>query len=492
MRQALSKPFIFAILFLVALMGVAAGLGGDFHLWGGLLLMVGAIGTYFFLVFVCEDRNFLGLRALFAPVWVFTIGLAQLRLLGYQKPWQVRTWCALILAMVVFELGLSLGKTLGMPVALWLKERRGKRVGNFRLKFRPERLFWLCIGVSAVGLFSFIMSYLCRGYLPFFTTSSQAYLTYYSKWVIFVVASAAASPLAYYCIKQQELSRWKKALLWICIFNNTFAYPILMVNRGVFICAALMLTCAVFYLNKQRFWVLCLCLVVILGMYEVGAVARSYTNEYLDYVFEPSEIKIQNVQKDPVKDDHSSDLSKDPINQDVGNLELNKPEDDQALTFQLSPQTAFLYAYLTVSHDNFNEAILNANELTFGLRQLEPFNVILRSKAIENAIEDSEYYMVKDGLTTVNLFGDAYYDLREVGILLLGLIWAIVLGILEQCYLKNRGPFALAALGNALTPAVLCFFSTWFANFTFWMFWGLILLLWIGCCVSRKKRKDRQ
>jgi len=141
---------------------------------------------------------------------------------------------------------------------------------------------------------------------------------------------------------------------------------------------------------------------------------------------------------------------------------------------------------LTVSHDNFNEAVRLTEDYSYGIRQLIPFNVILRSSKLEQAIDNSPYYLVRPHLNTVNLVGYAYYDFGIAGVGILMLIWALAFGMIQAFVLKGSGPFALMALGNTMTPVVLCCFAPWMSVFSNWMHWGFAFILFLIATISKK------
>lgn len=464
------------------------------HYCSALILLVGAVFLYFYIVKKVANRNWMDFTALFTAIWMATIGLAALRLLSYQKIWEVRTWINLILAVVVYQVGIPAGHILGGKIANWVAKHRDWHCGSLCLRFRKERLFWVCLAATVVATGLFIWNIQIKGYLPFFAGHVfNAYTKFYTKRMVFVTAAATVSPLAYWCIKRGNLPTWKKAVMWVCIVLNTFAFPMLAVNRGVFICASLMLTASVFFLNGKKFWVMVACLVVTFGFYEVGSLARNYTNEYLSNIFTPVQLEWEHSdgeeETEPMEDPEIGfgDVSEEA---EQGTLEVG----DQTIVFELPAQAAFLYGYFTVGHDNLNEAILYASTYTYGVRQLSPFNVILRLDWINQINENAEFYKVNYNLTTTNTIGNAYYDLREVGVIVMVLIWAVILGALEKYYLKMEGTFALAAVGNGFSPVILSFFSSWFTVFTFWMFWGTIFLFFLACsvttCRAVKKRGE--
>lgn len=440
----------------------------------GALIIIGAISVYFFAVNKISEKNYLSFVPLFTVVWISTIGLAKLKLLQYQKDWEIRTWICLILATLCFQFGIPLGHKVGQKILEFIESKKDIEIGRLQFEFKKNRVFWICFCITLIAVALFVWNIFIKGYVPFFSTRFNAYIRFYTKRMIFVTAACAVSPIAYWCIKKCELSLWKKICMYFCIAINTFIIPILQVNRGVFIVASLMLTASVFFLNGKRFWVMLLCLVVTFGFYEVGSMARNYSNEYLLSVFEPTEFDPSFGKDDPDDSDIGADsgMDEDQLSNSVTS------------NFRLPAKVSFLYGYFTVSHDNFNEAVANASEYTYGVRQLAPFNVILRSEKISKYIKNAENHFVKPNLNTANLISSAYYDFREFGIAFLVIIWATILGAIEITYLKKKGVFALAALGNCLTPVVLCFFAPWFENFTMWMLWGTILLIMLFSSVS--------
>ncbi|MBQ7288597.1 MAG: oligosaccharide repeat unit polymerase [Clostridia bacterium] len=442
----------------------------------GTVLVVGAVLLYFFMVNKISDKNYLSFSAVFNAVWIATIGLAQLRLLSYQKIWSPRTWISVILTTVFMQIAIPFGHKIGKKIFNRFYTKKSVEIGRVKFEFKKQRLFWICLISTIVSVILFVWNIFVKGYVPFFSTMFNAYAFFYTKRMVFVTAACVISPIAYWCIKKCELAKGKKIWMYICIAINTFIVPILQVNRGVFVVAALMLTAAIFFLNGKKFLVLLLCLVVTFGFYEVGSVARNYTNEYLISVFEPTKFN-------PSDEDPDSN-AEDPDSSDPG--------DTNAGGFQLPAKLSFLYGYFTISHDNFNHAVINASEYTYGVRQLSPFNVILRSQAIYDVLGDAEFHMIKPNLNTANLISGVYYDLREFGVILFVTLWGLLLGAIEMLYLKSKGVFALAALGNALTPVVLSFFASWFENFTLWLFWGTIFLIMLLASITITPKTKKQ
>lgn len=449
---------ILYILFGVFTLGIGAFLNPINHYIGAVLVCILAILLYFYIVYFVSERNWLDIRAVFSGVWIFTIGLASMRLMDYQEKWQTATWIYNALAYAMFQTGILVGLKIWTKIYAKLQTIKSKYV---YVEMKAERLWGCCVGVTLIGLVCFVINICIRGYIPFFSNDTSAYVTFHTIFNLFSIASTMISGLCYYCIKTQKIAVWKKAILVVCILFETFIYPMFIVSRGIFLATALSLVTAIFYLNKRKLWVLCTSLVVVCGIYLILSAARGYTDEQLDTFFEPSEIEIE-------------------------------LEDDEQTVFSLPPKVAFVYTYLTVSHDNFNEAVQNAKEYTYGLRQLAPFNIkplnlIFDFSPVEEAL-DEENYLVRPHLTTINLIGFFYYDLRAFGIVFFMLLWGCIFGMIQKCYHSKKGPFALVGLGNTMTPVALCFFSPWTSLLQFWVLWGMGWILWAIACITFGKK----
>lgn len=446
----------------------------------GLIAVLCAIALYFYVVFFTAERNWLDIRAMFTAVWMGTIGLAALRLTGYQEQWQSLTWICMGLAYVAFEIGACFGVHYGKKWQPALCKGFGNlRLGKWHFSFRPARLFPICVITTAIGLACFVTSITIKGFIPCFSSDPFAYTNFYTKFHIFSVAACAISGLCYYTIRTQQLRIWQKLILYICILYTAFLFPIMVVSRGVFVVGAVSLTASVFYLHKKRFLALLLCLVTILGVYMACSYLRNYTDSQLSSLFEPIDVELgDSVDATDSTDTTDTTDSKDPVE-----------SPGAPITFRLSPKMAFLYGYITVSHDNFNESVQNTETFTYGIRQFAPFNVILRSKAIEDKLANCEVYFVRPHLNTTNLIGDFYADFGVVGVALCMLLWAFLFGLNQGVYEAGKNPFLLLILGNTMVPIVLCFFSTWLSLFNHWLLWGTILLFALACCVCKQPKE---
>ncbi|MBQ8625398.1 MAG: oligosaccharide repeat unit polymerase [Agathobacter sp.] len=453
------------------------------HFLTGLLLIIAAFALYFANVFVVANKNWLDIRGVFAGVWLATIGLAALRLTDYQEQWLLKTWILLAVAYFMFQLGASFGINMGVKI-YDIKEAIASKLNLKKAGFyvKENRLFLICIIVTALGLTCFILNVAIKGFIPAFSNDLYAYINFYTKFHLFAVAATAISGLCYYCIRTQPIALWKKIVLWVCIFYLVILFPILVVSRGVFIIAALPLAVTIFYLNKRKLYVFIFCLVIIGGVYLLTSNLRGYTDEQLGSLFQPSDIVIGGLDTEDTEIPGESESTTEDEDDSQGNH-------SQVITFTLPPKAAFLYGYLTVSHDNFNEAIEHTEGYTWGTRQLEAFNVILRIPAITETIAEGEFYMVRPYLNTVNMMGLFYYDFHEIGIVICSFLWAVLFGLAQGYYEKSKSIFSLLIHGFSMNAVALSFFSSWINSFELWMFCGVILIISIVASISFKHRR---
>ena len=472
-----------------AMAGFLALLSGIFlnpvnHFLLAALLVAVAICLYLLQVFLVADKNWLDFRAVFSGVWLGTIGLAALRLAEYQTQWESKTWVLMAIAYLMLQLGVTLGLALAPAVCnKTIACAKKFQLGRLGLKLHPNRLFGLCIVTTLIGLACFSINIAIKGFIPAFSNIYNAYTEFYTKFHVFSVAAVAVAPLCYYCIATQPLALFKKIILGFCIFYLVFAFPILAVSRGVFIVAALGLAVCVYYLHGKRLWVLILSIALIGGCYMFASELRNYTDEQMQIYFQPAQIQLPGSNN--TNDSQNTDPS-DSINDNNSMNNETLPE-----TFSLSPKMAFVYSYVTVSHDNFNEAVAHTTEHSWGARQMIPFNVILRSQRLSDKVDSTPFYQVSPLLNTINLIGDFFYDFGLVGVILCMLLWCVIFGIVQGFYERSKNIFILLILGNTMVPVAMCFFSTWLSNFTHWMIWGVALLLAMAAYATLSPPKNK-
>ena len=465
---SIKKGFIiYGLMVLIYLIGYLTCMNYNFISCA--VMIVGGI-FYFFYYSLTGERSFLKFNGIFSAMWMCTLGLSQLRFLEYQTVWSAATWLNVCVAQIFFILANHLAHN---HFHFFEGKFNLKKLNNdhspVHYEAKPNRYFWIATAVALFGIICFIANVVTRGYVPFFISASNtsAYLNFYSRFHIFVVASMVSGGLSYYCIIKCELPLIKKIILGLYVAILIFIIPILLVSRGTFMIVALILTAVIYLFSKRQLWILLLCAVVMFGTYQLGSSARKYTDAALEDIFQPSELSI------------SGNL--------LGASDLN-PKDSSTITFKIPPKAAFLYSYITVSNDNFNGIVKTKTKNTWGLRQLEPFNVILRSKWIKEKLASAEKFKVTPALNTSNLISAAYYDFGIVGVIFFTSLWSFCFGLVEAFHTKYKGIFSCLAYGVCLTPVAMCFFYPWMSFFTIWLLFGTVFLMFLAGTFTIKKR----
>lgn len=480
--------------------------------------MIGAgIGGYLYFALKGE-RSFLNMKGVFTIAWVSTIGLAQFMLNAYQEPWESFTWVCVCSAHVAFLIANDFAHRL-FP-ALEQKFNLNKLNNSkfpFRYQRKDSRLFWIALITACIGIVLFIINVVIKGYIPLtaIKDNHQAYVEFYTRLHIFVVASMVSGGLAYYCLKKCVLSATKKVVCVFIIVILVFIIPILLVQRGTFIIMALILTTVIFLANKKRRFILLLaCLIVMVGIYQLGTGLRGYSDDDLKYTYQVEREEIeQQVQTTGQEDETTQDQAQPIEAQEEGgsidaqeqpaqepqtenlkekdNAEMGTEKPAEIIEIELSPKQAYLFGYLSLSHDNFNCAVREKTENTWGVLQLIPFNVILRNDALTQALGNVELHLVHPDLNTNNLIGFAYYDFGIIGVVIMMLIWSFGFGIVEAFERKYKGPFISLIYGVCLIPVALCFFNAWMSYFTTWLLWGTVLIMFAIASFTGKKSKKQ-
>ncbi len=446
------------------------------NLLSGIFMMLLAVALYFYIALSVAQKNWLDLRAVFSGIWLGTIGLAALRLTAYQEEWQTQTWILLGVTFFIFHMASLIADLTNNKILDKLTKVFSKiKIKTISFKSRENRLFTICLITTLIGMICFVINIAIKGFIPCFSSDPFAYINFYTKLHPFSVGSSAVCGLCYYCIKTQKISIFKKIILYFCILYSLILFPVMIVSRGVFICLALYFTTVVFYLNKRRFTALVLCLVTILTIYLGVSKLRNFTDAQLSILFEPVEVELTKPDKSDTED---TDTKTDTDTDNDTNTDTPVP------SFSLSPQAAFLYGYLTVGHDNFNEAVQNLDEYTWGCRTARPFNVLLKIPQIDKIDNSVQDHFVRPHLNTYNFLGEYYYDFHSVGVIIFVFILAFISMIVQKATLKYNNMILPLVLGLVFQEIFLVFFSNMAARFELWMHLGVILIFGIAASIN--------
>ncbi|WP_027622337.1 O-antigen polymerase [Acetivibrio clariflavus] len=392
----------------------------------GMLLIFTAV--FIFVINYKQNKTIADIYLLFWSSWLGTLGLAMLRLLRYQQQWKVEFFLITYIGLMSMIIGTFIGKSFKL---------RNKIIkNNFKLSY------YTVIFGTAIAILMSILSYLRTGIIPILSDKLTAYHDHYTRFYVIQVGMMPLGGIAYYVLRSFNLKRHQKLIMYLAMFIHLFVFPIIYVARGTFvICIFYVLPILYYYTkNKKRF--LRIGVVVFLILLLVITSSRNYSNEQVEFFFQPKEVSILNF------------------------------------NFKLSNNLVMVYSYLTISHDNFNYNIDRIDSFSYGGRMLEPFEVILRTDFFNKLRLDNKLENISFGLNTHNMMGIIYYDFGILGIIAVLFIYGFIFGIIEKTFRYSINPYISLIYGGVLIVVSLGFFTAWTTQFTLWMWWGLSCILW--------------
>lgn len=403
----------------------------------GSIMIVYSIVQY---VLVSKKNNtLLDLKSVFLLTWCLTLGLAMLRLLGYQFEWGDNFFIAQFLGCLTIIVSIDIGHLL-------VKTKRKLEVinlGAYKNSTFQVKTYYFVLLCTIIAIICFVLNYLTVGFIPLFEESATAYIRNSSKFLTIEVGMAPVSGVAYYCITRDGISKKRKIIMWGCIALNMLIFPILNLSRGNMVANVCMFLPAFFFCTKD----------IKKSLFRIGLVAI--------VVF-----MVLTAQRD--------------FESSYAALQISSQ-------FANNESIMMIYAYLTGAHDNFALNILSFDEFTYGLRMFNIFNEILDIESISLILQQSELLWVNSFLNTQDMFGFFYYDIGYLGIFLWSLIWGTIWGVTEKKARVNPSPISYIMLGISFYCVAFAFFSSK-TGFVTVMWYGMAYL---GSIFMKIKQKGK-
>ena len=200
-NRQIKYSLVWKIVFVMLLYSISILLSAKYnYLVSGILIISGVI-LYFYLS-TDKEKNYLNSEALFSGIWLFTIGLAQLRIMEYQVIWNHRTWVVLGLAHISFFIGIEFSKKINSCL------NNSKDMTKLQNYFHystdnAEILFKITICTQCIGIIIFMIHILSKGYIPMLEShnNQRAYHSFYSRLVVLYVASYVSGGMWWRTIK---------------------------------------------------------------------------------------------------------------------------------------------------------------------------------------------------------------------------------------------------------------------------------------------------
>lgn len=183
----------------------------------GVVLIVLSIVLYFYSAVVLENKNYLSFRSVFSSIWVFTIGLASLRLTNYQTVWEEKTWIYLALAYLVFNIGIDAGHKSGERILNYLQNNQKFKFGQIVFELKENRLFYVCVFTTLISLICFIINIVIKGWIPFLFQIRLHMSIFIQDFMCSQLLVQLHQGYAIIVSKNKMNSKFKKVILYLCI-----------------------------------------------------------------------------------------------------------------------------------------------------------------------------------------------------------------------------------------------------------------------------------
>ncbi len=421
-----------------------------FSVISSVVLIALAIESYLF--FYKKTNDIIDIIGVFSAIWDFSIGLGQLRLSAIQTDWLVVTWITFAFVPILFWYGFVLSQN-----QIYFRKKRNGMVfksydGGNKSKYYKDAVFW---GFVSIGLM--IVQYMIKGYFPFFNRTIEARFDFYTKFIIIIASLQVVPPIAICILMRDKTSNIKKFFLFVSMFG-VIASTVLRTSRG-----DLMITiCAMIP-------------AVVHGMMFRAQNKRG--NHLTDYERKLREkrcrkkiawiaaiIVVGFLIVSGARGETVWDLKQSFLMPYYNNVFL----DSKVFTFG--------YFYLVNGFENFDYAVRNCHEFTYGLRQLEPPSHVFQW--LKPVIADLPLYRNLYS-TTSCLITNFYLDFGFIGVVLEMFLFGYVTGIIHFYYKRNKEYITSCVYGVVFSICMLSFFDCWISVSTMWIMLGMAGIIYL-------------
>lgn len=358
-------------------------------------------------------------KGIFSCVYLFTIGLSNLRLHSAQVEWKIWTWVCIICGYLAFHIGY-----------LFKQGKTKKNINKSKMSKRCSLI--LIVLISTASIIGLIIEAIIRGYLPICSDNMASYQNFSVTGIhYFTVSCALILPLSviYYMLHKTKISIIEK--IYLLIINIIcITIPFLIVSRQLMLTTLVLTLLAIIEVdnNKEILKILITGLLIILTWIMIGNY-RNQNEEYLKQALEINTISqtedlnnkitnTNNIEDDNYKEQVVNIDNKMQNNESLSNNytnEFNNIEDDnhknQNKTKNITinseqnstskkksnESTKFMqiYMYLAMNYDNFNCNVKQLNQFYYGTKSLFPIFALTGLKFIYPYFSDLRFSCTK-------------------------------------------------------------------------------------------------
>ncbi len=227
----------------------------------------------------------------FILLWLFIIGLVELKFSRLQSEWDLFDWFMVLLALLTFLLGIYISYIINL-------DKPFHSVSKIRLRFREleineSRLFTFIIIYFFLCLISFIIEWQIEGYIPLFTSKPDSARVMFGVYGLHYIVNSINVVL--FLIIQYFIfvkSNYTKKTILVLVFILSLGNYILFVQRFGFFILLMMAFCLYYYSGKKiGVKTVTLFLILFFGLI-LGIQSIRATQFFTSYVYVNSEMKF--------------------------------------------------------------------------------------------------------------------------------------------------------------------------------------------------------
>lgn len=238
-----------------------------------------------------KNADLLSPGRVFLLLWLFILGLVELKFSRLQSEWELLDWVMVLLGLSTFLSGIYISYIINL-------DKPFLSVSKIREKFREleindTRLFYFIIFYFLLCFVSFIAEWQIEGYIPLFTSKPDSarvmFGVYGLNYIVNSINVVLFLTIQYFIFVKSNLT--KKTIL-VIVFILSLGNYILFVQRfGLFI-LFMMAFCLYYYSGKKlRVRTLILFLVVLFGIV-IGIQSIRATQLFSTYIYVQSRMKF--------------------------------------------------------------------------------------------------------------------------------------------------------------------------------------------------------
>lgn len=324
-------------------------------------LIFSAIGIYNY-NYLKWDKDTCNIDGVFIFIWVFSLGLSNLRLSEKQYAWDFRVWLVLILSILSYVIGsvlvekkifkyLSIGKISYNQV-------------RDNLRYRKNLLFLFSLSIIA-----FVIEVFVEGFIPIFAIGMNSYIDFGIKFVHYATVSMAiivVMMLDYLSENKQD------KLIKVCALIGTLQVISLVSRQLVLLLLVGIMVVYNYKVKKTKLKTVIFGLIAVLVFFGIMGKLR---NQSLDYLYYVAEIK-----------------------------------DWVPKTYLMWP-----YTYITMGFENMRSLINTPINHTYGIFTFTPFWALTRLVNFLPEVANPEYLTIKE-FTVSTYLNILFIDFGWIGI----------------------------------------------------------------------------